>query len=152
VAGVAGGHDMAVVLNEVYVLLSDPAARLAYDQEQARCSEFSGYTGLPLYSSWLGPDSERRAVFVDEVRCVGCLKCSLQASWTFAVESVSRFWDSKAEKIRCPPNWANFGKFRKFGMGFTHNLIKFGKILIKFEIKPCDSCLRVTPKNFKSLN
>jgi curved DNA-binding protein CbpA len=88
VAGAAGGHDMAVVLNEVYALLSDPAARLAYDQEQARRSEFAGYTGRPLYSSWLGPESERRAVFVDEVRCVGCLKCALHASRTFAIESV----------------------------------------------------------------
>ncbi|RCV14917.1 hypothetical protein SETIT_3G017100v2 [Setaria italica] len=88
VAGAADGHDMAIVLNEVYALLSDPAARLAYDQEQARRSEFAGYTGRPLYSSWLGADAERRAVFVDEVRCVGCLKCALHASRTFAVESV----------------------------------------------------------------
>lgn len=88
VAGAAGGHDMAVVLNEVYALLSDPDARLAYDQEQARRSEFAGYTGRPLYSSWVGAESERRAVFVDEVRCVGCLKCALHASRTFAVESV----------------------------------------------------------------
>ncbi|CAM0145848.1 unnamed protein product [Urochloa decumbens] len=88
VAGAAEGHDMAIVLNEVYALLSDPAARLAYDQEQARRSEFAGYTGRPLYSSWLGADAERRAVFVDEVRCVGCLKCALHASRTFAVESV----------------------------------------------------------------
>jgi len=88
VAGAAGGHDMAVILNEVYALLSDPAARLAYDQEQAGRSKFAGYTGRPLYSSWLGPESERRAVFVDEVRCVGCLKCALHASRTFAVESV----------------------------------------------------------------
>lgn len=88
VAGAAGGHDMAIVLNEAYALLSDPAARLAYDQEQARRSEFSGYTGRPLYSSWLGAEAERRAVFVDEVRCVGCLKCALHAPSTFAIESV----------------------------------------------------------------
>uniref|UniRef100_A0A0A9D5S2 J domain-containing protein n=1 Tax=Arundo donax TaxID=35708 RepID=A0A0A9D5S2_ARUDO len=88
VAGAAEGHDMAIVLNEVYALLSDPAARLAYDQEQARRSEFAGYTGRPLYSSWLGAEAERRAVFVDEVRCVGCLKCALHASRTFAIESV----------------------------------------------------------------
>lgn len=87
-AAAGGGHDMAVVLNEVYALLSDPDARLAYDQEQARRSEFAGYTGRPLYSSWLGAESERRAVFVDEARCVGCLKCALHASRTFAVESV----------------------------------------------------------------
>ncbi|XP_062227153.1 chaperone protein dnaJ C76, chloroplastic [Phragmites australis] len=88
VAGAAEGHDMAIVLNEVYALLSDPASRLAYDQEQARRSEFAGYTGRPLYSSWLGGEAERRAVFVDEVRCVGCLKCALHASRTFAIESV----------------------------------------------------------------
>jgi ferredoxin len=88
VAGAAGGHDMAVVLNEVYALLSDPAARLAYDQELARRSEFAGYTGRPLYSSWLGPEAEQRAVFVDEVGCVGCLKCALHAGRTFAIESV----------------------------------------------------------------
>ncbi|KAL6651612.1 hypothetical protein ACP70R_010537 [Stipagrostis hirtigluma subsp. patula] len=88
VAGAAEGHDMAIVLNEVYALLSDPAARLAYDQEQARRSEFAGYTGRPLYSSWLGGEAEQRAVFVDEVRCVGCLKCALHASRTFAIESV----------------------------------------------------------------
>ncbi|CAD6210998.1 unnamed protein product [Miscanthus lutarioriparius] len=48
---------MAVVLNEVYALLSDTAARLAYDQEQGPRSEFAGYTARPLYSSWLGPES-----------------------------------------------------------------------------------------------
>ena len=48
---------MVVVLSEVYALLSDPAARLAYDQEQAPRSEFAGYTGRLLYSSWLGPES-----------------------------------------------------------------------------------------------
>ncbi|KAG8066704.1 hypothetical protein GUJ93_ZPchr0004g38570 [Zizania palustris] len=82
------GHDLAIVLNEVYSLLSDPAARLAYDQEQAKQSEFVGYTGKPLYSAWFGGDAEQRAVFVDEVRCVGCLKCALFANKTFAVESV----------------------------------------------------------------
>ena len=62
-------HDMAVVLNEVYALLSDPAQRQAYDREQAKRSEFQGYTGRPLYSSWRGQEAETRAVFVDEVAC-----------------------------------------------------------------------------------
>ncbi|KAK1686583.1 hypothetical protein QYE76_047431 [Lolium multiflorum] len=89
VAGTAGGsHDMAVVLNEVYALLSDPAQRQAYDREQAKRSEFQGYTGRPLYSSWRGAEAESRAVFVDEVACVGCLKCALHAGRTFAIESV----------------------------------------------------------------
>lgn len=86
IAGVAG-HHMAIVLNEVYALLSDPASRSAYDQEQAKLSEFRGYTGKPLYSTWFGSENERRAVFVDEVKCVGCLKCALFASKTFAIES-----------------------------------------------------------------
>uniref|UniRef100_A0ACD5Z1F8 Uncharacterized protein n=1 Tax=Avena sativa TaxID=4498 RepID=A0ACD5Z1F8_AVESA len=81
-------HDMAVVLNEVYALLSDPVQRQAYDREQAKRSEFQGYTGRPLYSSWRGAEAETRAVFVDEVACVGCLKCALHAGRTFAIESV----------------------------------------------------------------
>ncbi|XP_010940344.1 chaperone protein dnaJ C76, chloroplastic [Elaeis guineensis] len=87
IAGPAG-HDMAIVLNEIYSILSDPASRSAYDQEQAKVSEFRGYTGKPIYSTWFGSENEQRAVFVDEVRCVGCLKCALFASKTFAIESV----------------------------------------------------------------
>jgi hypothetical protein len=45
---------MAIVLNEVYTLLSDPATRLVYDQDQARSSEFAGYTSRmpPITASW----------------------------------------------------------------------------------------------------
>ncbi|PKI34263.1 hypothetical protein CRG98_045362 [Punica granatum] len=74
------GHDMSIILNEAYALLSDPNSRLAYDKAR--------YTGRPLYSVWLGSESEQRAVFVDEVKCVGCLKCALFAGKTFAIESV----------------------------------------------------------------
>ncbi|KAK8312068.1 hypothetical protein V6Z12_D01G015200 [Gossypium hirsutum] len=51
-------------------------------------AELKGYTGKPLYSVWLGSESEQRAVFVDEIKCVGCLKCALFAEKTFAIESV----------------------------------------------------------------
>lgn len=51
-------------------------------------AEFRGYTGKPLYSVWFGSETEQRAVFVDEIKCVGCLKCALFAEKTFAVESV----------------------------------------------------------------
>ncbi|TXG56916.1 hypothetical protein EZV62_018229 [Acer yangbiense] len=87
IAGQAG-HDMAIILNEAYSLLSDPNSRLAYDQEQAKIGELRGYTGKPIYSTWLGSESEERAVFVDEVKCVGCLKCALFAQNTFAIESL----------------------------------------------------------------
>ncbi|KAL8058932.1 hypothetical protein ABFX02_03G054600 [Erythranthe guttata] len=82
------GHDMAIVLNEAYALLSDPTSRLAYDKELAKITDMQGYTGKPIYSSWFGSESEERAVFVDEVKCIGCLKCALLAENTFAVESV----------------------------------------------------------------
>ncbi|CAJ1932974.1 unnamed protein product [Sphenostylis stenocarpa] len=87
IAGPAG-HDMAIILNEAYAILSDPNARHAYDKEQAKSSEFKGFTGRPIYSVWCGSESEQRAIFVDEIKCVGCLKCALLAEKTFAVESV----------------------------------------------------------------
>ncbi|CAH8355079.1 unnamed protein product [Eruca vesicaria subsp. sativa] len=86
IAGVPG-HDMAIILNEAYKLLSDPISRQAYDKEQAKLEELRGYTGKPLYSVWCGPETEQRAVFVDEVKCVGCLKCALCAERTFAIET-----------------------------------------------------------------
>ncbi|XP_043717345.1 chaperone protein dnaJ C76, chloroplastic [Telopea speciosissima] len=86
IAGPAG-HDMAIILNEAYSVLSDPNSRLVYDKEQSKITEFKGYTGKPLYSTWFGPETEERAVFVDEVKCVGCLKCALLAQKTFAIES-----------------------------------------------------------------
>ncbi|KAF8083704.1 hypothetical protein N665_0756s0021 [Sinapis alba] len=86
IAGVPG-HDMAIILNEAYKLLSDPVSRHAYDKEQAKLEELRGYTGKPIYSVWCGPETEQRAVFVDEVKCVGCLKCALCAEKTFAIET-----------------------------------------------------------------
>lgn len=82
------GHEMAIILNEVYSILSDPVSRSVYDEEQAKMAEFQGYSGKPLYSTWRGSENEERAVFVDEVTCVGCLKCALLADKTFAIESV----------------------------------------------------------------
>lgn len=50
--------------------------------------DLQGYSGQPLYSKWFGSASEDRAVFVDEVKCVGCLKCAFVAPKTFAIETV----------------------------------------------------------------
>uniref|UniRef100_A0A0D6R8J3 J domain-containing protein n=1 Tax=Araucaria cunninghamii TaxID=56994 RepID=A0A0D6R8J3_ARACU len=82
------GHHMAILLNEAYAVLSDPAARRAYDGARAERVEAEGFTGRPLYSAWFGPADESRAVFVDEVKCIGCLKCALVAPKTFAIETV----------------------------------------------------------------
>lgn len=79
---------MAIILNEAYAVLSDPLSRFSYDKEQAKVADFKGYTGKPIYSVWYGSESEQRAIFVDEVKCIGCLKCALLAEKTFAVESV----------------------------------------------------------------
>ncbi|XP_057445270.1 chaperone protein dnaJ C76, chloroplastic [Lotus japonicus] len=109
------GHDMAIILNDAYAILSDPNARLAYDKEQAKTSDFKGFTGRPIYSVWQGSESEERAVFVDEIKCIGCLKCALLAEKTFAIESVygrARVvaqWADSEQKIEeaiesCPVN------------------------------------------------
>ncbi|XP_057526811.1 chaperone protein dnaJ C76, chloroplastic [Amaranthus tricolor] len=105
IAGIAG-HDMAIVLNEAYAVLSDPISRYVYDKEQAKLTELKGYTGRPMYSVWQGPETEQRAIFVDEVRCVGCLKCALFADKTFAIESaygrarVVAQWADPEDKIQ----------------------------------------------------
>ncbi|MFS7946000.1 hypothetical protein Hanom_Chr06g00530871 [Helianthus anomalus] len=88
--------------------------------EQAKVADFKGYTGKPIYSVWYGSESENRAVFVDEVKCVGCLKCALMAEKTFAIQSVySRArviaqWGDPENKIHeaievCPVNCISCG-------------------------------------------
>ncbi|KAL9268948.1 Chaperone protein dnaJ C76, chloroplastic-like protein [Drosera capensis] len=114
IAGPAG-HDMAIILNEAYRVLSDEGARSVYDKKHRKTASLRGYTGKPIYSSWFGLESEQRAVFVDEVRCVGCLKCALLADKTFAIESaygrarVVAQWADREDKIldaidTCPVN------------------------------------------------
>ena len=51
--------------------------------------------------------------------------------------AVLRFWDSKAKKIRIPPNSANFENFGKFGPNFSwvdqSNNLNFDRNLTEFE-------------------
>lgn len=82
------GHHMSILLNQAYSVLSDPNARFAYDQTRVETLELEGYSEQPLYSTWFGSASEERALFVDEVKCVGCLKCALVAPKTFAIETM----------------------------------------------------------------
>ncbi|KAG0575988.1 hypothetical protein KC19_5G046200 [Ceratodon purpureus] len=113
------GHDMAILLNDAYATLSDPMQRAVYDVKRLERAAFDGYTGKPLYSKWLGPAEEDRAIFVDEAQCVGCLKCALIASNTFAIENrygraraVGQWGDSEAtihDAIRaCPVDCISF--------------------------------------------
>eukprot|EP00271_Cylindrocystis_brebissonii_P014003 TRINITY_DN347_c0_g2_i1.p1 TRINITY_DN347_c0_g2~~TRINITY_DN347_c0_g2_i1.p1 ORF type:complete len:420 (+),score=50.43 TRINITY_DN347_c0_g2_i1:155-1414(+) len=81
------GHDMALLLNEAYGVLSDLSARITYDQLRVTWVEDGAFSGKTLWSTWLGPPEEDKAVFVDEAQCVGCLKCALIAGNTFAIEN-----------------------------------------------------------------
>ena len=67
------GHDMCVLLNEAYVVLSDPAMRSLYNAQldAALEDEGDGYTGQPV-SKWMAgtkmgknaDPEEKRGVFV----------------------------------------------------------------------------------------
>mmetsp|Transcript_21804 Transcript_21804/g.30331 ORF Transcript_21804/g.30331 Transcript_21804/m.30331 type:complete len:339 (-) Transcript_21804:35-1051(-) len=81
------GHDMCVLLNAAYEILSDPIQRSNYDRSliRARINDQDGYTGVPV-SKWGGPSDETRAVFVDECTCIGCKNCVWEAPATFRIE------------------------------------------------------------------
>ncbi|CAK0783074.1 hypothetical protein CVIRNUC_006269 [Coccomyxa viridis] len=89
------GHDMCVLLNEAYSVLSSPQERQKYNaclQEQLQ-DAIDDFTGKPL-SKWLVNQkmgrnediNERRAVFVDEAACIGCKQCVWCASGVFRME------------------------------------------------------------------
>eukprot|EP00897_Mesotaenium_endlicherianum_P003387 jgi/Mesen1/3076/ME000183S02132 len=86
VAGTVG-HDMAILLNEAYTALIDESTRYVYDQLRVSWLEDEACGSQPVFSQWMGPPEEESAVFVDELQCIGCLKCAVIATNTFAVEN-----------------------------------------------------------------
>lgn len=89
------GHNLCILLNEAYEVLSDPEQRREYNRalDEALADEQDGYTGQPL-SKWvantkMGKNTdadESRAVFVDELTCIGCKQCVWCAPATFRIE------------------------------------------------------------------
>ncbi|EFJ47587.1 molecular chaperone [Volvox carteri f. nagariensis] len=91
------GHNICILLNEAYQVLSDPEQRQKYNAklEQALLDEDDKYTGQAL-SRWMPTvkpamaknedPAERRAVFVDEFTCIGCKQCVWCAPATFRIE------------------------------------------------------------------
>eukprot|EP01024_Parvocaulis_polyphysoides_P048340 TRINITY_DN4601_c0_g1_i1.p1 TRINITY_DN4601_c0_g1~~TRINITY_DN4601_c0_g1_i1.p1 ORF type:complete len:420 (-),score=54.59 TRINITY_DN4601_c0_g1_i1:344-1477(-) len=91
------GHQICIVLNEAYDTLSDPQSREIYNQELQLAIEDDddGFTGEAL-SKWVPSQNskiaknedpnERRAVFVDELTCIGCKNCVWCAPATFRME------------------------------------------------------------------
>lgn len=95
ISGDERGHNMCILLNEAYTILSDPVQRRDYNQalDEALIDESDGFTGEVL-SKWCanGPmgkntdPAESRAVFVDELTCIGCKQCVWCAPATFRIE------------------------------------------------------------------
>eukprot|EP01025_Chloroclados_australasicus_P040582 TRINITY_DN4246_c0_g1_i1.p1 TRINITY_DN4246_c0_g1~~TRINITY_DN4246_c0_g1_i1.p1 ORF type:complete len:341 (-),score=31.14 TRINITY_DN4246_c0_g1_i1:599-1621(-) len=93
------GHRISVLLNEAYMILSNEDSRKLYDVDlfEALSDEDIAYTGQSL-SEWLPQSNpleaknedpnERRAIFVDELRCIGCKNCTFCAANTFIMEPV----------------------------------------------------------------
>mmetsp|Transcript_32885 Transcript_32885/g.84020 ORF Transcript_32885/g.84020 Transcript_32885/m.84020 type:complete len:392 (-) Transcript_32885:319-1494(-) len=89
------GHEICILLNEAYEVLSDPSERAAYNYqlEQAIIDTTDGYSGQPL-SKWMvntemgknEDPNESRGVFVDENTCIGCKMCVWCAPATFRME------------------------------------------------------------------
>jgi ferredoxin len=94
-AGADKGHNMCILLNEAYTVLSDPDQRREYNAslDEALADEEDNFTGQPL-SKWcantrMGKNAdpaETRAVFVDELTCIGCKQCVWCAPATFRIE------------------------------------------------------------------
>jgi len=100
------GHDMSILLNSAYQTLMDDQASAVYRREVQAFREDQGgsFMNVPV-SSWAGPETEQRAVFVDESVCIGCRNCTHSAPDTFVMEEdfgrarVSMQWGNQEEFI-----------------------------------------------------
>eukprot|EP01026_Neomeris_dumetosa_P031513 TRINITY_DN2499_c0_g1_i2.p1 TRINITY_DN2499_c0_g1~~TRINITY_DN2499_c0_g1_i2.p1 ORF type:complete len:338 (-),score=27.68 TRINITY_DN2499_c0_g1_i2:281-1294(-) len=93
------GHKISILLNEAYTILGNKDSRYLYDLDlvEAMDDEDKGYSGQPL-SEWVPQTrptearntdpQEQRAVFVDELSCIGCKNCTFCAPNSFVMESV----------------------------------------------------------------
>ena len=91
------GHNLCILLNEAYEVLSDAEQRREYNRalDEALADEQDGYTGEPL-SKWMANTKmgkntnpeENRAAFVDELTCIGCKQCVWCAPATFRMEDL----------------------------------------------------------------
>uniref|UniRef100_A0A7S0S1M0 J domain-containing protein n=1 Tax=Chlamydomonas leiostraca TaxID=1034604 RepID=A0A7S0S1M0_9CHLO len=91
------GHDICILLNEAYQVLSEPVTRDAYNArlEAALKDDEDDFTGQ-LLSKWMPATNpamakntdpnESRGVFVDEFTCIGCKQCVWHAPATFRIE------------------------------------------------------------------
>jgi ferredoxin len=84
---------------QAYTVLSNEITRELYDIDlnESKFEEQLGFTNEAL-SEWLpvteplrarnADPAERRALFVDEVSCIGCKNCCWQARATFVLDSM----------------------------------------------------------------
>eukprot|EP00892_Ulva_mutabilis_P001798 jgi/Ulvmu1/11619/UM008_0020.1 len=116
ILGPEHGHDMSILLNDAYTVLSNESTRELYDIDlnESKMEEEMGFSNEPL-SEWLpmtDPTNSRhtnpgetRAVFVDEVSCIGCKNCCFQAENSFILEAeygrarVTKQWADTEENL-----------------------------------------------------
>ncbi|GAB5358760.1 hypothetical protein AAMO2058_000486200 [Amorphochlora amoebiformis] len=101
-------NDFCELVNVAYGVLCDEEQRPMYDQELQIFKETEGdsFDGKPK-SGWgdCANVTEQRAVFVDELTCIGCRMCNNLAGETFGMEDlwgrarVHTQWGDKEEDI-----------------------------------------------------
>jgi len=112
------GHNICILLNEAYEVLSDEGLRGGYNAklEQALKDDEEDFSPNQTLSKWMPTVNpvmaknenplESRAVFVDEFTCIGCKQCVWHAQATFRMEMehgrsrVFAQWLDKEEHIQ----------------------------------------------------